>query len=195
MVHIANNYYITLEEAKSVLQQRMAILIGTLKRVVYEWNFGLSKYHTILDASARGLLINQLWYHHANQTLHSDSGVTLKANGLRASLEFDKSLVLRLKHVDEAFRSWNYPTRRNRAWIAQTHFPSIPPVPRLDLGYRMDLTGTTIEDAMVIFSRKGQPLWRWRVWRYPDSEFTVVHRDMFGRTVYAYDDFSGAEML
>ena len=194
MVGMTNKYYMTLEKAKSVLQPRMPLLIGALKKAVHEWNLGLSQYHTKLDAFARGVFINQLWYEYSNQALHGDPGVSLEKNGQRTSLIIDRSLVLRLKHVNEAYRSRNYPTPRDRAWNGQVYFPSIPPIPRLDIGYRMDLTGTAVKDSMVIFSQGVQSLWRWQVWGFPVSEFAGAPNDMFGRTVYSHDDYSRVVM-
>lgn len=194
MVNNMSRYDITMEKAKSVLQLRMPTLAGALEKAVHEWSYGLSKYHKELDTFVRGVFINGLWYEYAKQGLHGDSGVLLEKNGQRATLVIDKSLVLRLKHVNDAYRSRNYPTRRNLAWNDQVHFPSIPPIPRLDFRYRMDLIGVAVEDAMVTFGHGMHCSWRWQVWGYPVSEFAAVPRDMFGRTVYSHDDYSGVAM-
>ena len=184
-------YYIDLSKAKSILHNRMPAFAGALRKSIEEWNSGLGSYHATFDEFARGVLINQLWYVYSSQALRGDAGVSLDKHSNGSYFTVDDSLVLRLKHVDTAYRSWNHPTRRARAMDAQSPFPTIPPMARLELGYRLDLTGTVVKDAVVMLNNRGRSLWRWQIWGYPISEFAAMPRDMFGHIVYSHDDFSG----
>ena len=185
-------YYIDIGRAQATLRPRILVFAGSLSKAVWEWNNGLGKYHATIDQFARGVLISQLWYSYSSQALRSDVGVSLARYGNGYYYIVDNLLVLRFKHVDDSYRSWNHPTPRARAWSAQVSFPTMPPMAKLELGYRLDLTGTVVEDAMVMLKYGEHSLWRWQIWGHPISEFAAAPRDIFGRVVYAHDDFSGA---
>ena len=187
-------YFMNMAAAQTVLLPRIPAFVDALRRATREWNSGLGAYHAIVDEFARAVLISQFWYSYSYQLLRSDSGVSLEKFGNRSFYTIDKLLVLRLKHVDSSYRSWNHLTARALAWNAQASFPSIPPMVKLELGYRMDLTGTVVKDAVVMLNYKGRSLWRWQIWGGQISEFAAASRDAFGRLVYSYDDFSEAEL-
>ena len=184
-------YYIDLEGAKAVLQPRVPVFAVSLRKVIHEWNNRLGPYHAILDEFARAVLINQLWYAYSSQAFHCDAGVSLDKHGNRHYYILDDLVVLRFKHVDDAYRSWNHPTSRALAWEAQASFPTIPPLAKLELGYRLDLTGTVVRDAVVMLNYKGRSIWRWQIWGRPIDEFAATPRDAFGRAVYSHNDYSG----
>ena len=188
------SYSIDLQRAKAILQPRIPVLAGSLRKAIDEWNSGLGKYHAILDQSVRGVIINQFWYAYSSQAFRGDAGITLDKHGNGRYYVIDDSLVLRLKHVDDSYRSWNHPTSRARAWDAQISFPTIPPMVKLELGYRVDLTGTVVRDAVVMLNYEKQPAWRWQVWGHPIAEFAVTPKDMLGRVVYSHNDFSGVAL-
>ena len=183
-------YYIDLEGARAILQSRVPAFAVSLRKAIHEWNNRFGAYHAILDEFARAVLINQLWYAYSSQALHGDAGVLLDKYGNRYYYVLDDSVVLRFKHVDDAYRSWNHPTLRALAWGAQASLPTIPPLAKLELGYRLDLTGTVVRDAVVMLNYNGRSLWRWQIWGRPIDEFAATPRDAFGRAVYSHDDFS-----
>ena len=185
-----NPHYIDLQNAKTILQRRIPVFAGSLRKAIQEWNTGLGAYHAIVDEFARGVLINQFWYAYSSRALRSDEGVSLDRHGNRSYYIVDNLLVLRLKHVDNSYRSWNHPTSRARAWDAQASFPTIPPIAKLELGYRLDLTGTSVRDAVVMLNYKGESLWRWQIWGHAIGEFAAAPKDVFGRVVYTHNDFS-----
>ena len=183
-----------LGHAKVILRPRVPVFADSLRKAIREWNTGLGAYHAIFDEFARGVLISQFWYTYSSQALEGDSGISLEKHGGRPYYIVDDELVLRFKHVNDAYRSWNHPTPRALAWDAQAWFPTMPPMAKLELGYRLDITGTVIQDAAVILNYKGQSLWRWQIWGYPIGEFAATPKDAFGREVYAYEDFSEVEL-
>ena len=187
-------YFMNMATAQAILLPRIPAFIDALRKATREWNDGLGAYHAILDEFARAVIISQFWYSHSHQLLRSDSGVSLERFGNRHFYTIERELVLRLKHVDSSYRSWNHPTTRALAWNAQASFPSIPPMVKLELGYRMDLTGTVVRDAMVMLNYKGHSLWRWQIWGRQISEFAAAARDGFGRLVYSHDDFSAVDL-
>ncbi len=186
-----NPHFIELRSAKTILQPRVPIFAGSLRKAIQEWNNGLGAYHAIVDEFARGVLVNQFWYAYSSQAFRGDVGVSLDKHGNRHYYIVDDLLVLRLKHVDNSYRSWNHPTSRARAWDAQASFPTIPPMAKLELGYRLDLTGTVVRDAVVMLNFKGRSVWRWQIWGPAIGEFAAAPRDVFGRMVHTHDDFSG----
>ena len=184
-------YYIDLTRAKATLQPRISVFAGSIRKAMQDWNNGLGAYHAIVDEFARAVLINQLWYAYSSQALRGDAGISLEKHGNRHYYIVDDLLVLRFKHVDNSYRSWNYRTSRASAWEAQASFPTIPKMAKLELGYRLDLTGTVVKDAMVMLNYRGRSLWRWQIWGHPISEFAAAPTDMLGRQVYTHDDLSG----
>lgn len=187
---------ITLGKAQSILRPRMQVFTRELKQAVTKWNGLLISQDT--DEFARGVLINQFWNGSVNQALQSDNGVRQGQyrNGRYFVIEEPSkesivdTLMIRLKHVDQSYDWRNYPTERNQALETQQEFATIPSVPRLVLGYRLDLTGTQIENVMVIFKNGKKTIWRWQVWGHPISEFASAPHDIFGHPVYSHDDFS-----
>ena len=183
-------HHIRLPAAQAVLRSRMPDFSSALFSGVGVWNH-LGRFQAIVSKSTRGGLINDVFYDLARQALHGDAGVTLVDNGTRKFFLIDDTATLRLKHVDGSFVPWNYPTDRSNAWNTQLSFPTLPPVPRLDLCYRLDLSGTIIKDAIVQFAIENHAIWRWQVWGPRISAFANVRRDQFGRVVYDYEDYSG----
>ena len=182
-------YFMELPSAQSILSPRMQGFTMALKSAVDEWNdFG--RLHAELDEFARAAIISSLWYTRAKQALSGDPGIDRMSYGNRPYFRVDGELSLRLKHVGRTYQPWNYRTKRARAWNDQQPFPTILPGPRLDLAYRLDLTGTVILDAMVMLNREKDSIWRWQVWGDPVTEFATPTKDMFGRETYAHTDFS-----
>ena len=186
------SYYMDLGLAKIILRPRVPVFAGSIRKAIHEWNSGLGAYHAVVDEFARGVMISQFWYAFSSLALRGDVGISLEKHGNRPYFIVEDKVVLRFKHVDDAYRSWNHPTSRARAWDAQASFPTMPPMAKLELGYRLDLTGTIIKDAAVILNYRGRSLWRWQIWGYPISEFAAAPRDAFGRVVYSHEDFSKA---
>lgn len=183
-------HHIKLGDAQNVLQPRIADFAKALKTAIQTWNHPFGAYHHILDEFARGVVIGQLWYAESAQALTSDPGVRLKKNGERAYFILDGAVALRFKHLDSEYRPRNSLTDRGRAWSHQMNFPGIPRVPRLDFGYRMDLTGTVAETAFVMLNSGDDSRWRWQIWGHPVTAFAGASTNMYGDTVYAHDDYS-----
>ena len=192
---MATSLTITLEEARSVLQpNRMTALAGAFKLSAYTWRTTLGRHQARLTEYSRAVAINEMWYSNSELLLSTDPGFSRRKNVKRDYLRFDDKLILRIKHVGDSLRPWTQRTRRSQEWEAQRPFPSIPPMPRLDFVYRLDLVGFAVKDAMVVLSQDNQAIWRWQVWGYPVNTIPVTYKDILGRTVYAHDDYSGVPM-
>ena len=188
-------YQINLTRVKIILQPRMPILAGALGKALREWNHGLGQYHAEMTEFGRAVVLNDLWYTYAALEFRrqGDAGIVLEHNDERRCFTVDGELILRFKHLNDQYRPRNNWTVRAQAWETQAWFPSIPPMVRLDFGYRLDLTGTSVLTAMVLFGNGKETVWRWQVWGHPVSEFASKPSvDMLGRRVYSHDDYSGA---
>ena len=183
--------YLDIRDAQTILQPRVPAFTGALYETVSIWNRS-GHLHAIVSESTRGHIVNDAWYEQLRHSLVSDEGVVLKDNGVphRYYLLIDDQLAIRLKHVGADYRPRNHHTARADAWHAQRRFPTIPDVPRLDLCYRLDLTGTLIEDAIIQYGQGGETIWRWQVWGPPVSEFAAVPSDLIGREVFIHEDYS-----
>ena len=185
---------IDLSTTKPVLQPRMPSFCGALRKCMYEWNTGFAPYHADLDEEARAVVINRLWYRYSSQALRGDPGISLHKYSNGYFYAVDDRLLIRFKHLDDSYQSRNHPTPRSRAWDGQLRFRTIPDLVRLEFGYRLDITGTIVLDALVALKLYGDSIWRWQVWGRPISEFAATPRNMTGRLIYSYDNYSGAAM-
>ena len=165
-------------------------MCGALRASLQEWNNGLAPYHFDFDEFGRSVVINQLWYARSWDALRHDPGVALLKNSNGRYYIVDEQVILRFKHVDGRYRSRNYPTKRAQAWNKQLPFPSIPPLVRLEMGYRFDLTGTRISDAMISLNFNNDSVWRWQIWGQRLDEFSSMPKDMEGHLTYAHEDYS-----
>ena len=179
-----------LDTARRILHPRLPAFATALRSALSEWNGTLAKYHTVLDEFARAVIIGELWYEESTRLLRADQDVRKIKNWSRYCYVVDNLLVLRLKHVDNSYRPWNYPTKRAVAWNWQRTLPGIPSLPRLDLAYRLDITGTVVKDAIIMLNEGHESIWRWQVWGPPVSEFAATPKDQFGRVTFAHDDYS-----
>ena len=158
------NSYITLAESQTILRPpRISAFTGALRNSINAWNNDLAFAQMVLDKSARAIIINQYWYQFANLALGDDAGVVLRIDKLQRFLAIDERIILRFKLIDNNFQSSNYPTQRAIKWRLQRPFAGIPPCERLELGYRLDITGTVIRDAFVLLKVGDRIVWMWQV--------------------------------
>ena len=158
------NSYITLTETQRILQPpRINALTGALRNSINTWNTALASAQMVLDKSARAMVINQYWYSFTNLALGDDEGVILSIDQLQRFLVIDERIILRFKLIDNNFHSSNYPTERAIQWRLQYPFAGIPACERLELGYRLDITGTVIKDAFVLLRVGDRIAWMWQI--------------------------------
>ena len=168
--------YLSRHDAWQILESRVPALLAALRYAVAVWNYDFGLHHADFDQTARGTIIGQKWLAEVERELFEDPGITVIRNGLRRCLLVDRVLILRIKHVGENSRPWNHDTERATAWDSQLPFPSIPPVPRLDFVYQMDVTGTIVVDVGVRFYQDGRVRWEWSL---ESAGAAVQTADMF----------------
>lgn len=187
---------VVLREARSILLDRMPSLVECVSGAVSTWNTDYAPHHLVLDATARAKILSDHFYFNAASSL-SGRGVELKVDQLQRYLVVDERLILRFKRFDGHLGTRNYPTDHATEWVRQIPLDGIPPVARLHLGYRLDLTGTILEDMFVTLPN-GIPEvvndWVWQVWGEPITTVGIQMRfpqlQPDAGVVYAYDDFS-----
>ena len=158
------NQYITLAETQSILQPpRINALAGALRDSLNTWNTAFGPAQMVLNSSARATIINQYWYNFVNLALGDDSGVVLTEDQLQRFLVIDERLIVRFKHINRRFNSSNYPTNRAIQWNLQHPFEGIPLCERLELGYRLDITGTVLKDAFLLLRTGQRIVWMWQI--------------------------------
>ena len=94
----------------------------------------------------------------------------MRNDQLQRFLVIDERIILRFKLIDNNFHSRNYPTKRAIQWRLQQPFAGIPRCERLELGYRVDITGTIIStrnpsDAFATLLKVGldRIVWMWQI--------------------------------
>ena len=186
--------YIALPSARSTLEPRMRILTNTLTMSVNIYNARPIAWQLSLDAKSRALLLNRLWYYNVRQQLQNDAGVRLVRNHSEFYFAFDDTLVLRFKHLDRNLLSKNYRTQRIADWNRQVRLDGMPPWDRLEFGYRLDITGTSIQDAFVLLRHGERLLWVWQVMGPHINTFAIqmpLAPFPGGQSeVFAFDDYN-----
>jgi len=193
--------FISLPEAQDILRPRMSSLTKSFSDAFSTWMTDYARHHVALDASARAKILHGHFYFNAGQNLCNDKGVEFREDQLQRFLLIDERLILRFKLLDHNLQASNYPTQRAQEWVKQLPLEGFPPCERLHFGYRLDLTGTVIQDAFIALPNGIQGIyndWVWQVWGnpmdmttfgvqlpFPQAPYTVAPA-----IVYAYDDYS-----
>lgn len=186
---------ITLERAREILILYAPDFVGSLKAVLKDWNEGLGQFQVAMDASTRAHIHNQLFYHHFGLRIATVSQIRFGKDQQQRYLIVNDQVLLRAKLLDRRLRASNFQTVHTTEWSQQAHLPEIPPVPRLNFGYRLDLTGTAIKDAFITMPN-GDPHavndWVWQLYGQPIVAFGQQRRLFPTGEVFQYDDFSRA---
>ena len=188
------NQYISLPEAQGILYpDRVRSFVDALRDTLQSWNSELSSAQMVLDPAARAMNFSRYWYYNANIKLRDDSGVKFSTVQNQRLFTIDESIILRFKLIDRKFKSKNYPTRTAMRWRLQYSLPGFPPCERLEFGYRLDLTGTVIQDAFIILRVGTTIVWLWQLWG-PKLDTFPIQLDLtpLGQAqpvVFAYDNY------
>lgn len=180
-------FYVTIEEARAILEHRVPAMREALVTAVHRWNVDLSHLHATLGILTRSMFINDVWHDEVMQTLVDDQGIRLYPNKERQCLLFDDQVAVRLKLLNERGRPRNNRGRRARAWQYQHNLPGLPPVVRLDFGYRLDPIGSTVESITLMFYKGHSLVWQWPVHELPvadpkgEPEFEQISFDVLER--------------
>ena len=161
---------VKLEEAQEILEHRVPPMEEALDKAVEAWNVDLSHRHDVLCSLTRSMFISGIWHDEVMQALIDDPGIRLYENEQRQCLIFDDRVAVRLKLLDDKDRPRNSKTKRGRAWHRQLNLPGLPPVVRLDLGYRLDPIGSYVELAMLMCCTGDIVIWRWPIQSRQDDE-------------------------
>ena len=188
------NSYITLAETQNILQPpRISALASALRNSVNTWNSAFASAQMVLDRSARAMIINQYWYSFANLALGDDPRVMSGIDQLQRFLVIDERIILRFKLIDRNSDSRNYPTKRATQLRLQFPFEGLPESEWLEFGYRLDLTGTVIQDAFVLLRVGTRIVWLWQIGGNQIDMFPIQlelrPRGIAEPYVFAYDNY------
>ena len=168
MIHTINR-----KEAQDILEYRVPAMEEALVKAVEAWTVDLSHRHDVLCSLTRSMFVSGIWHDEVMQALVDDPGIRLYENEQRQCLIFDDRVAVRLKLLDDKYRPRNNKTRRGRAWQRQLNLSGLPPVVRLDLGYRLDPIGSYVELAMLMFCTGNIVNWQWPIQKGSDDESAV----------------------
>jgi len=186
---------LSLPDAQAVVRPRMPALIQAMDTSWKTWWNDFAAQHAILDETGRAVIISQNWYWNVVLLLSEDSGFHFDRENRQRFIKLDDSVVVRFKLLGGRLQTSNYPTLHARKWETQAPLPDFPPLARLNLGYRLDKTGTRIEDAFLALPNGDEQSvndWIWQVWGSPIDLSTFGIQYRLGQTgpVYDYEDFS-----
>ena len=189
------NKYITLPKAQSLLNPHwVPAFVRALRNSLHVWNTTLSQSQLVLSKSTRASIINDYWYYFTNQQLGGKAGISVQEERYQRFLVIDDQLIVRFKLVDRNLRSKNYPTPASKDWNNQLPLQGIPSLSRCELGYRLTLTGTAIEDAFLLLRSGEKLLWVWQVFGSQIDTFPIQlpfpNPGQPQPAVFAYTDYS-----
>ena len=192
------NQFITLPDVQRILDPgRVRSFVGALRDTLKTWNTELASAQMVLDPAARAMNFSRYWYYNANLALSDDTGVKFNTVQNQRMFTIDERIILRFKLIDRAFKSKNYPTRKATQWRLQYPLPVFPPCERLEFGYRLDLTGTGVEDAFILLRVGNTVVWLWQLWGARIDTFPIqLDLTPIGQTqpiVFAYDNYAVME--
>ena len=166
--------YISLPETVGILQPpRINALASAIHNALNTWNTAFGPAQMVLDGSARAIVINQHWYYFAKLALCDDPDITWGIDQGQRFLVIDERIILRFKLIDRNFESKNYPTKRASQLRLQYPLKGLPEYEWLEVGYRLDITGTVLQDAFVLLRIGNQIPWLWQIGGNQIDEFPV----------------------
>ena len=194
--------YVSLVDAKSVLQPYILPLIDAAKQAM---SLFLSDPVVVRQASpgGRAMFLNDNFYAFAEAAFAHAPGVDHRVARGQHHLDVDGQLILRFKKMNAAYESRNATTRRSQRWNWQWTLEGTPDVnlPRPEMGYLLDPTGTRYEQLCVVLrgarvpgsGRRGSTAhWLWLLGGRPDTTFHLDANggvNMFGEQVFEYSNY------
>ena len=148
------------------------------------------------DGAARGMGVYKLWNHHVRTLLFNCKAIVFYEKSRHPFFGVARQLGIRVKHVDDHYRSQMNDTEQARQLAAQLPLKGFsgPYLTQLECGYRLDLSGTLVEKVAFICRKDRTIVWLWQIWGVPDTHFGHVlsggYLTVTGPPVYAYDDLS-----
>ncbi len=168
------NNYISLPETESILQPpRINALAGAIHNSLNTWNTALGPAQMYLDSRARAIIINQAWYYFSQLALGDDPDITWGIDQGQRFLVVDQRIILRFKLLDRKFESKNYPTNRANQLRLQYPLEGLPECEWLEVEYRLDITGTALQDAFVLLRVGNRIAWLWQISGNQIDEFPI----------------------
>ena len=187
----------TLAEARSLLSGRyMALMVEALNESIGEVRKLTPPISLALNDSARAHVINCTWYELVTTGAIGLPGVVRGNNQNQEFFVIEEAVLVRHKLFDNNLTARNYPTRRAMRWVYPYPLEGIPPIGRVQLGYRLDPTGILLRDAFLVLPYGDRNLWVWQVWGVEIDTFGLTlpleRRSIQRDEIFAYDDYSQA---
>ena len=194
--------YISLVDAQALLQPQVPLLVDVAKESL---NLFLANPVVVRQASGLGRAVF-LWdnfYSFSEAAFMNVPGVDYAVAEGQHHLKVDGQIILRFKKVDADYESCNCPTKRSDGWNSQLALYGTPDVnlPRLDMGYTLDATGTKYDRLCVLLRgarakggrRRGTTVqWLWLLGGRLETKFHLISNggvNLFGDRVYAYGNY------
>ncbi len=195
--------YIPLVDAQALLQPQIPLLLDVAKQSL---SLFLANPVVVRQASGLGRAVF-LWdnfYAISETAFVNVPGVEYAVAEGQRHLIVDGQVILRFKKVDAFYESCNGRTKRSDYWNCQLELHGTPNVnlPRLDIGYTLDATGTQYDRLCVLLRgvrakgvrRRGTTVrWLWLLGGKPETKFHLISNggvNLFGEQVYAYGNYT-----
>ena len=173
-------------QIRPLLKPQVPHFLDSVSQAITQWNALPPLFHVAMNRTARAGILTNLVYHFAAQ--HLGGAVIFKEDLGQRYMLFEDLVVVRVKLLDSQLRAHNYPTVRARNWVQRHPLPGIP-VGRLHLGYRMDPTGSVLQDVFITLPN-GDPRtvndWVWQI-AGPSVESFPLRQNLFGDEVFRYE--------
>lgn len=129
---------IAMEEARSILSPYSAELYRCVANSWEKWLEVGGETFDLPLARTRANVVSNLMNDEARKRLCMRDGIQVTESAGRSLFEVDGRLLLHFKKLNSGLRTSNYPTQQALLFARQLTLPSMPELPRLTVGYRLD---------------------------------------------------------
>lgn len=177
--------------------ERVKELVALLCETHAVWMKDYGPHHAVLDTTARSRIFFCHFYSLAHAALDDREGILFGDDQQQKYISFDGRASIRLKKFGRQFQTRNYPTPHAVEWTKQASLDGMPPVGRLELGYRFDLLEIAIRDIFITHPNGVRGIyndWVWQIYGEPIGDTFGIQGRLLNKLspddVYWYDNIA-----
>jgi len=158
-------------EVQTVLEPYHHLLRKVVEDAWQIWESVPATIRAMLSPTAQATMIHDFVEHEVRNQLGHLPGVVLGECQRLFFAEVERKVVIRFKKLDSLGRASNVQTEQVKKYNAQGFLPGVPDVIKLNLGYTLDQTNTSITSIMISMPNGRHIAWHYSI---PDTVQTVA---------------------
>ena len=130
---------IEMDDAWEILERFLPMCVNILLDYMAEVNSAnVAAIRTPMGRRSFCSTLSDYFYSRMEQALEHGSRFVCREEKGQRYVVFEDRVIVRVKHVDKQYLSWNLPTPHSEAWNSQLAVPGMEPLPKLEMGYHLD---------------------------------------------------------